>query len=51
VYVEGLVWALYLKRSGEVARYAEAVEYLREAALSTQDSLALITRIRDEYAA
>jgi transcriptional regulator with XRE-family HTH domain len=49
VYVETLTGALYLKRSAEISRYAETIEYLREAALSVHDSLALITRIRDRY--
>ncbi len=49
VYVEGLVSALYHERASDVARYREAVEYLRESALSTQASLALIADIRADY--
>jgi transcriptional regulator with XRE-family HTH domain len=49
VYVEGLVSALYQERPAEVARYREAIEYLRDSALSTRDSLALISQIRDTY--
>ena len=49
VYVEGLVSALYHERASDVARYREAIEYLRESALSTQATLALITDIRASY--
>lgn len=49
VYVETLLGALYHERANEVARYREAIEYLRDAALSTQDSLALIAQIRDTF--
>lgn len=37
------------ERPGEVARYREAIEYLRDLALNTADSVALIAAIRDEY--
>jgi transcriptional regulator with XRE-family HTH domain len=49
VYVEGLVSALYHERASDVARYREAIEYLRESALSTQATLALIADIRADY--
>lgn len=49
VYVEGLVTRQILERPAEVARYREAIEYLRDAALSTANSAALIASIRDEY--
>ena len=39
VYVEGLVGALYHERPAEITRYREAIEHLRESALSTQESL------------
>jgi transcriptional regulator with XRE-family HTH domain len=51
VYVESLMGAFYYERPAEVERYRESIEYLREAALSTQDSLALIAGIRDQLSA
>jgi transcriptional regulator with XRE-family HTH domain len=50
VYVEGLLSNLYQERPAELARYREALEYLRDAALSPRDSLSLITKIRNTYA-
>ena len=49
VYVEGLFTNRYLERPDEISRYREAMEYLRDAALSPRDSLGLITKIRDNY--
>jgi transcriptional regulator with XRE-family HTH domain len=49
VYVEGLAASQIHERPGEVARYREAIEYLRDLALNTADSAALIAAIRDEY--
>jgi transcriptional regulator with XRE-family HTH domain len=49
VYVEGLVTRQILERPAEVARYREAIEYLRDSALSTANSAALIASIRDGY--
>lgn len=48
IYVEGLVTNQIFERPGEVARYREAIEYLRDAALSTADSAALITDVRSK---
>jgi transcriptional regulator with XRE-family HTH domain len=42
VFVEGLVSHLYLERPSEIARYREALEYLRDAALSPKDSVNLV---------
>lgn len=50
VFVESLISNLYQERPVEVARYREAIEYLRESALSLPESVALITRVRDTYA-
>jgi transcriptional regulator with XRE-family HTH domain len=50
VFVESLISNLYQERPAEVARYREAIEYLRESALSLPESVALITRLRDTYA-
>lgn len=49
VYVEGLVGSLYHEREADVARYREAIEYLRESALSTQDSVDFIVKVRESY--
>lgn len=49
VYVEGLVGNHILERPAELARYREAIEYLREIALSTQDSADMISEVRDSY--
>jgi len=46
VYVEGLFNNRYQERPAEVARYREAAEYLRDAALSPRDSTSLIIQIR-----
>jgi transcriptional regulator with XRE-family HTH domain len=50
VFVESLISNLYQERPAEVARYREAIEYLRESALSLPESAALISRIRHTYA-
>jgi len=49
VFVEGLVTNQILERPADIARYREAIEYLRDSALNTADSAALIAAIRDEY--
>jgi transcriptional regulator with XRE-family HTH domain len=49
VYVEGLVMRHILERPADIARYREAIEYLRDSALNPADSAALIAAIRDEY--
>jgi transcriptional regulator with XRE-family HTH domain len=50
VSVEGLLSTLYQERPEELARYREALEYLRDAALSPRDSLSLIAEIKAGYA-
>ena len=50
VYVEGLMSNLYQERPAELERYREALEYLRDAALSPRDSLSLIAEIKDRHA-
>jgi transcriptional regulator with XRE-family HTH domain len=50
VFVEGLLSHLYQEKPAELSRYREALEYLRDAALSPRDSLSLITEIKDTYA-
>ncbi len=48
VFVEGLVSQLYLERPDELARYREALEYLRDEALNPRDSAKRIEEIRDK---
>jgi transcriptional regulator with XRE-family HTH domain len=49
VFLEGLFSNRYLERPIEIERYREAVEYLRDAALSVHDSTNLITEIRSAH--
>jgi transcriptional regulator with XRE-family HTH domain len=49
VYVEGLTRNLYQERPAELARYREALEQLRDAALSPRESLSLINEIKDTH--
>jgi len=50
VFVEGLVRNSYHDRKSEVDRYREALEYLRDFALSPRDSVLRIEQIRKTYA-
>lgn len=45
VFVEGLVSEFYLERPAELARYSEALEYLRDTALTPRDSVEFIAKI------
>jgi Domain of unknown function (DUF5753) len=49
IYVEGLFTNRYQERPAEIARYREAAEYLRDAALSPRDSTSLISQIRRSH--
>lgn len=49
VYVEGLVSDHYYERDADIARYREAVEYLRDAALSPRDSVQFMTAVLKDY--
>lgn len=51
VFVEGLTTKLYHERDSDLDRYREAVEYLRDEALSPRDSVALIAEVQQSYAA
>jgi transcriptional regulator with XRE-family HTH domain len=51
VYLENLTGNQYLERPAAIARYHEAVEYLRDSALSPRDSVALMTEHRKAYGA
>jgi transcriptional regulator with XRE-family HTH domain len=49
VFVEGLTGNQYLERKAEVARYREAIEYLRDAALTPRDSVRRVAEIQAAY--
>jgi len=51
VFLEGLTGIHYLERKDEIDRYREAVEYLRDSALSPRDSQVLIAKRREDYLA
>ena len=50
IFVEGLTGNQYLEKQVDIARYHEAIEYLRDAALTPRDSLARIDEVRKAYA-
>jgi transcriptional regulator with XRE-family HTH domain len=50
VFVEGLVSNLYQERLNELERYREALENLRDSALSPRNSVNLIAEIRNTHA-
>jgi hypothetical protein len=49
VFLESLTGIQYLERKTEIARYREAIEYLRDSALNPRDSLSLIAEHRRTY--
>jgi transcriptional regulator with XRE-family HTH domain len=49
VFVEGLTGNQYLERKADIARYREAVESLRDTALSPRDSVQRINEMRKVY--
>lgn len=51
VFLEGLTGIGYLERKDEIARYREAIEHLRDSALSPRDSQALIAGSLETYLA
>lgn len=50
VFLEGLTGIQYLERKVEIARYREAVEYLRDSALSPRESSSLVAESAKAYA-
>jgi Domain of unknown function (DUF5753) len=50
VFVELLSTNLYQERISDLDRYREAVDYLRDEALSPRDSVALIAEVQKNYA-
>jgi transcriptional regulator with XRE-family HTH domain len=49
VFVEGLTGNQYLERKAYIARYREAIDYLRDSALSPRDSLQYVAEMRKTY--
>jgi len=49
VYVEGLSGYMYLERPSDVERYQQVFEILHTMASSPEDSVELITKIRDTH--
>jgi len=50
-FVEGLTGNQYLEKPPDVGRYREAIEYLRDTALSPRDSVHRVTEIKNIYLA
>jgi transcriptional regulator with XRE-family HTH domain len=50
VFVEGLSSNKYLERDADIARYGETIDYLRNLALTPDESMQRITEIRRIYA-
>jgi transcriptional regulator with XRE-family HTH domain len=50
VFVELLSTNLYQERNSDLDRYREAVDYLRDEALSPRDSVALVAEVQKNYA-
>jgi transcriptional regulator with XRE-family HTH domain len=48
VFVEGLTGNQYLERKADIARYREAIEYLRDSALSPRDSVKFADELRKD---
>lgn len=51
VFVEGLTGNQYLEHKAHIARYREAIDYLRDAALSPSDSMNCIDEARKAFSA
>ncbi len=49
VFIEGLTGNQYIERTANIARYREAIESLRDSALSPRDSLSLMQELREAY--
>jgi transcriptional regulator with XRE-family HTH domain len=48
-FVEALTGTHYLEKEADIGRYREAIEYLRDTALSPRDSVQLLTEIKEIY--
>ena len=49
IFVEGLTGNQYLEHQADIARYREAIGYLRDSGLSSRDSIARIDSARGSY--
>jgi transcriptional regulator with XRE-family HTH domain len=49
VFVEGLTTNQYLERDTDIARYREAIDYLRDSALNPHESVRRVAELRDSY--
>ncbi len=49
VFVESLIGGQYFERKSEIIRYREAVDHLRDAALSPRDSVRRVQELRKNY--
>jgi hypothetical protein len=49
IFVEGLTGNHYLEKEADIGRYREAVEYLRDTALSPRDSVRRLTEVKEVY--
>jgi hypothetical protein len=47
--VEGLTRNHYLEKPEQIERYREALEYLRDSALSPRDSIQLVAELQEAY--
>ena len=50
VFVEGLTGNHYFEKPADISRYREAIEYLRDTALSPRDSVQRVAEIQRSYA-
>jgi transcriptional regulator with XRE-family HTH domain len=50
VFVEGLTGNHYFEKPADISRYREALEYLRDSALSPRDSVQRVTEMQRSYA-
>lgn len=49
VFIEGLTGNQYIERKADIARYREAIESMRDSALSPRDSLSLMLELRESH--
>jgi transcriptional regulator with XRE-family HTH domain len=49
VFVEGLLGNQYIERKADIARYREAIDYLRDSAMSPRDSVQRVSEMRNTY--
>ena len=50
VFIEGLTGNKYLEREADIARYRETIEYLRNLALSPNNSMRRVIEMQKTYA-